>query len=86
MQKHFERRTEKPLLHCNCDREVNSPIVNAAGKFLMRLLYLETCRKTTVDEYLPADGKCRLSLPFVMKCNEQRLTFLTKALLKKKQH
>lgn len=64
-------------------REVLSPIVNAAGKFLVRLLQLETCRKTTVDEYLPADGKCRLSMPVVMKGNEQGLTILKKALLKK---
>lgn len=49
------------------NHEVISPIVNAARKFLVRLLYLETRRKTTVDEYLPADGKCRLSLPVVMK-------------------
>ena len=63
------------------NREVLSPIVNAARKFLVRLLYLETCRKTTVSGYLPADGKCRLSLPVVMKGNEQRLTILMKALL-----
>jgi len=65
------------------NREVLSPILNAAGIFLVRLLYLETCRKATVDEYMPADGKCRLSLPVVMKGNEQRLTILMKALLKK---
>jgi len=65
------------------NREVVSPIVNAAEKFLVGLLYLESCRKTTVDEFLPADGKSRLSPPVVMKGNEQRLTILMKALLKK---
>jgi len=65
------------------NREILSPIVNAAGKFLVRILYLEICRKTTVDKYLPADGKCRLSMPVVMKGNEQRLRILMKALFKK---
>jgi hypothetical protein len=65
------------------NRKVLSPILNAAGIFLVRLLYLESCRKATVGEYLSADGKCRLSLPVVMKSNEQRLTIIVKALLKK---
>jgi hypothetical protein len=63
----------------NC--KVLIPIVKAAGKFLVRMLYLETCRKTTMGDFVPADGKRSLSLPIAMKGNEQSLTILIKVLL-----
>jgi hypothetical protein len=51
------------------NREVHSPVVNAAGRYLVRMFYLGSCGITSMDGYLPVDGKRSASQPTAMRGN-----------------
>ncbi|EDV24483.1 uncharacterized protein TRIADDRAFT_56318 [Trichoplax adhaerens] len=58
------------------------PIYNPGGKYCIKLFWLGSWRKVTVDDYLPFDERGRMLLPATSRPHELWPALLTKALLK----